>query len=77
MDFLYNNKFLFSLIIAIILGVVYYKFSKVNKENESQNKDMALYITGGVFAVLFGILYMTQESSDDVFSNIKTGETPF
>ena len=92
MDFLYNNKFLVSILLGLLISVVFYNYNKINHDkmntlpteddkiyinNDNQNKDYSLYVFLTVSIVTFGILQLTQDNIDEVFNEIETGEAPF
>ena len=45
--------------------------------NDNQNKDYSLYVFLGVSLMIFGILQVTQDNIDEVFTEIDVGEPPF
>ena len=92
MDFLYNNKFLVSILLGLLISIVFYNYNKINHDrmntipneddkiyinNDNQNKDYSLYVFLTVSIVTFGILQLTQDNIDEVFNEIETGEAPF
>ena len=92
MDILYNNKFLISLLLGLLTAVIFYNFNKINHnkmntiptdddqiyiKNDNQNKDYSLYVFIGVSLTIFGILQVTQDNIDEVFTEIDVGEPPF
>jgi|TARA_Y100000389_G_scaffold69522_1_gene66161 hypothetical protein len=92
MDILYNNKFIVSILLGLLTAVVFYNFNKINHDkmntiqtdddqmyinNDNQNKDYSLYVFLGVSLMIFGILQVTQDNIDEVFTEIDVGEPPF
>ena len=92
MDILYNNKFIVSILFGLLTAVVFYNFNKINHDkmntiqtdddqmyinNDNQNKDYSLYVFLGVSLMIFGILQVTQDNIDEVFTEIDVGEPPF
>ena len=92
MDFLYNNKFLVSILLGLLISIVFYNYNKINHDrmntipneddkiyinNDNQNKDYSLYVFLTVSIVTFGILQLTQDNIYEVFNEIETGEAPF
>jgi|TARA_B110000211_G_C13583761_1_gene337399 hypothetical protein len=92
MEVLYNNKFLVSILIGILISMVFYSYNKIDNgkintlpngedtpyiNNDNQNKDYSLYIFLIVSIIIFVILEFTQDNIDDVFNEIETGEVPF
>lgn len=92
MDILYNNKFIVSILLGLLTAVVFYNFNKINHDkmntiqtdddqmyinNDNQNKDYSLYVFLGVSLIIFGILQVTQDNIDEVFTEIDVGEPPF
>lgn len=94
MDFLYNNKFLVSVSLGLIISVIYYKYIKVHsdpvqlrdentgeiyqiEDSDNLNRDKCLYIFIGIGFMTFIILYMTEETIDDVMGEIDMGDPGF
>jgi|TARA_B100001057_G_scaffold445290_1_gene482865 predicted histidine transporter YuiF (NhaC family) len=92
MEILYNNKFIVSVLLGLLTAVVFYNFNKINHDkmntietdedqiyinNDNQNKDYSLYVFLGVSLMIFGILQVTQDNIDEVFTEIDVGEPPF
>ena len=92
MDILYNNKFIVSILLGLLTAVVFYNFNKINHDkmntiqtdddqmyinNDNQNKDYSLYVFLGVSLMIFGIIQVTQDNIDEVFTEIDVGEPPF
>ena len=92
MEILYNNKFIVSVLLGLLTAVVFYNFNKINQDkmntietdedqiyinNDNQNKDYSLYVFLGVSLMIFGILQVTQDNIDEVFTEIDVGEPPF
>ena len=92
MEILYNNKFIVSVLLGLLTAIVFYNFNKINHDkmntietdedhiyinNDNQNKDYSLYVFLGVSLMIFGILQVTQDNIDEVFTEIDVGEPPF
>tara|TARA_B100000401_G_C52258918_1_gene463443 strand:- start:194 stop:472 length:279 start_codon:yes stop_codon:yes gene_type:complete len=92
MEILYNNKFIVSILLGLLAAIVFYNFNKINHDkmntietgddeiyinNDNQNKDYSLYVFIGISLMTFGILQVTQDNIDEVFTEIDVGEPPF
>ena len=46
MDFLYNNKFLVSILLGLLISIVFYNYNKINHDrmNTIPNEDDKIYI---------------------------------
>ena len=85
-------EFIVSILLGLLTAVVFYNFNKINHDkmntiqtdddqmyinNDNQNKDYSLYVFLGVSLMIFGILQVTQDNIDEVFTEIDVGEPPF
>lgn len=89
MELLYKNKLLISIIVGLLISMVFYNYNKIDDEieydeetgtayvNNNNNTDYSLYIFVGVAIVIYGILQLTEDNIDDVFTEIDTGDVPF
>lgn len=87
MEVLYQNKFLVSVVISLLISVVFYNYNKINNQtleynedenvNDNKNKDNSLYLFLIVAAFVFMTLYFTEDKVDEVYNEIETGEPPF
>jgi hypothetical protein len=65
MQILYNNKTIFSLIFAIIIAGIYYRYISYNisEDDITKYKGRSVYVGIGCAALVYGILYMTDTGS--------------
>jgi hypothetical protein len=92
MEILYNNKLIVSVFLGISVSIIFYNFNKINHDkmntiedetdeiyikNNNLNKDYSIYIFLGISLMIYSILHVTQDNSEDVFNEIDTSEPPF
>ncbi len=79
MNFIYQNKFIISIILGAILSYLFYmKDVSENKDNTQEiNINSNLTKGFGIAVGLFSILYFTDDKDNDVFNYIDTGEPDF
>lgn len=82
MELLYNNKIIISLLVGLLISAAYYNYNKINEPLDEKNisisnKDKSLYIFIIITCIIYGILYFTQEKTDNVLQEIHTCEPPF
>jgi hypothetical protein len=68
MQILYNNKTIFSLLFALIIAVIYYKYISYNisEDDIAKYKGRSVYVGIGCAALVYGILYMTDTGNSPI-----------
>lgn len=77
MQLLYNHPLIISVILGVIIGGFYYKYTEMDESKKETNSNNSVYVALGVAFVMYGVIMMTSPSTSDPLDSIDLGEPDF